>query len=307
VFSPTRKHPLNNFFCKKPFLVIHQQAIFFSPTELPRRTQKYCNLNSLFDFKTMYIYALYLFITLFMPYNLHSITEKKPIKTRSVGTPTDRKNAALQANANIISGEDWELNEQAINHAMILLSALPADSLPQTVKDDIGTIANLCPYVGGNGVLKARTLWMHWQPNAMWDDRVLCMQGQNKNQDNSEIDIDSLYISVIIESNVNNNIAPIIIRIDENKNKLIASEAHDNIQVYPNPASQFVIISYESQTNGYFRMFNSIGELILETELAAYNTKTQVPLPNIANGIYHYEVDFANKIKTIGKLSILKQ
>lgn len=220
---------------------------------------------------------------------------------------SDRYNAALQANANIISGEDWELNEQAINHAMILLSALPADSLPQTVKDDIGTIANLCPYVGGNGVLKARTLWMHWQPNAMWDDRVLCMQGQNKNQDNSEIDIDSLYISVIIESNVNNNIAPIIIRIDENKNKLIASEAHDNIQVYPNPASQFVIISYESQTNGYFRMFNSIGELILETELAAYNTKTQVPLPNIANGIYHYEVDFANKIKTIGKLSILKQ
>ena len=92
----------------------------------------------------------------------------------------------------------------------------------------------------------------------------------------------------------------------QNKNKLIASEAHNNIQVYPNPASQFVIISYESQTNGYFRIFNSIGELILETELAAYNTKTQIPLPNLANGIYQYEVGFANKIKTMGKLSILK-
>ena len=219
---------------------------------------------------------------------------------------SDRYNAALQANANIISGEDWELKEQAINHAMILLSALPADSLPQSVKDDIGTIAQLCPYVGGNGVLKARTLWMHWQPNALWDDRVLCMQGQNKNQDNSDMDIDSLYASVIKESNVNNNIAPIVIRNDENKNKLIASEAHNNIQVYPNPASQFVIISYESQTNGYFRIFNSIGELILETELAAYNTKTQIPLSNLANGIYQYEVGFANKIKTMGKLSILK-
>ncbi|MBL7753978.1 MAG: T9SS type A sorting domain-containing protein [Chitinophagaceae bacterium] len=142
--------------------------------------------------------------------------------------------------------------------------------------------------------------------NALWDDRVLCMPGQNKNLDNSEIDIDSLYTSVIKETNINNNIAPIVIRSDETINKPIASSAHYNLQVYPNPASQFVIISYESQTNGYFRIFNSIGELILETELAAYNTKTQIPLPNIANGIYHYEVDFVAKLKTIGKLSILK-
>ncbi len=61
-------------------MVNHQQAMFFSPMELPQRTQKGCIFNSLFDFKTTYIYALYLLIELFMLNNLHSITEKKPIQ-----------------------------------------------------------------------------------------------------------------------------------------------------------------------------------------------------------------------------------
>jgi hypothetical protein len=49
-----------------------------------------------FTFYTTYIYALLLFITLFMLYNLHSITEKKPLQTRSVRTPTDRKNSLIK-------------------------------------------------------------------------------------------------------------------------------------------------------------------------------------------------------------------
>ncbi|QLH45497.1 MAG: hypothetical protein HWD58_07735 [Bacteroidota bacterium] len=122
--------------------------------------------------------------------------------TTNASNLTDRYNAALLANESMLSGEDWEMNEKAINHALILLSIIPADSLPQNVKDDIGTIAHLCPYVGGNGVLKARNLWMHWRPNALWDDRVLCMPGQNKNQDHNDIDIDSVYTVIIKENNM---------------------------------------------------------------------------------------------------------
>jgi hypothetical protein len=217
----------------------------------------------------------------------------------------DRYNAAIIANENVISGEDWELNEKAINRALILLSSMPADSLPQYVKDDIGTIAHLCPFEGGNGVLKARTLWMHWQPNALWDDRVLCIPGQNKNQDNTITDIDSLHTEAIKESNLqtgqlaNSTINTVAKQISVT-NRLEA------VSVYPNPANSYVIISYKSVENGVFTLYNTLGEIVLKTALSSENTKTQIPLLDLANGVYHYEVAFAFMKKTIGKLSILR-
>ena len=211
---------------------------------------------------------------------------------------------AVQANNTVVSGEDWEMNEKAINHALILLSIMSADSLPQTVKDDIGTIAHLCPYVGGNGVLKARTLWMHWQPNALWDDRVLCMQGQNKNQDNTEVDVDSMYTSTIKELYVNNTNSNTL--SNNNLNIYTIDRAINEIKVYPNPASSYVVISYTSKVDGVFTLYNTLGEVVLKTDLSKENTKTQFNIHDVAYGGYHYEIAFANMKKTIGKLSIIK-
>lgn len=36
------------------------------------------------------------------------------------------------------------------------------------------------------------------------------------------------------------------------------------------------------------------------------STRTQIALINIANGLYHYEIGFANMKQTVGKLNILK-
>ena len=223
--------------------------------------------------------------------------------TTTASNLTDRYNAALLANESMLSGEDWEMNEKAINHAHILLSIMPADSLPQNVKDDIGTIAHLCPYVGGNGVLKARTLWMHWQPNALWDDRVLCMPGQNKNQDHSGIDIDSVYMNTIKEMTVNNATTTVI-------NNTIKSESgntlKDPIQLYPNPASNYVEISYSSKIDGEFVLYNTIGDVILKASLPKEYIKRKIQLNDIASGLYHYEIHFLDGEKQFGKLSILK-
>jgi hypothetical protein len=217
----------------------------------------------------------------------------------------DRYNAALFANENIISGEYWELNEKAINRALILLSSMPADSLPQNVKDDIGTIAHLCPFEGGNGVLKARILWMHWQPNALWDDRVLCMQGLNKNQQNSITDIDSLNSETIKQSNL--QIGQLgISTINSIAKQSSLTDKIEGVRVYPNPANSYVIISYKTEVNGLFTLYNTLGEIVFKTELSSENTKTQIPLFDLANGVYHYEVAFASMKKTIGKLSILR-
>jgi len=165
-------------------------------------------------------------------------------------------------------------------------------------------VQTICPYVGGNGVLKARTLWMHWQPNALWDDRVLCMQGQNKNQDNNEVDIDSMYMNTIKELYVNNiNTSTVS---NTNSNIHIIDKAIHEINVYPNPTSSIVVISYTSKVDGVFTLYNTLGEVVLKTDLSKENTKTQFNIHDVAYGVYHYEIAFANMKKTIGKLSIIK-
>ena len=166
-------------------------------------------------------------------------------------------------------------------------------------------VQTTCPYLGGNGVLKARTLWMHWQPNTLWDDRVLCMPWQNKNQDNSDIDIDSVYTVNIKESNMQSGQTNIQTN-HINVNQIALSDKVQNISVYPNPANSYIVVSYQTKSNGVFTLYNSLGEIVLKTELSMENTKTQIPLLNLANGLYHYEVEFASMKKAIGKLSIVK-
>ena len=164
-------------------------------------------------------------------------------------------------------------------------------------------LANLCPYVGGNGVLKARTLWMYWQPNALWDDRVLCMQGQNKNQDDGDIDIDSIYINIIKEMIVNNTNTTVL---NNNIKPISSNKLKDPLQLYPNPASNFVEISYTCKIDGEFILYITIGDIILKASLPKEYLNKKIQLNDIAIGLYHYEIHFADGEKQFGKLSIIK-
>ncbi len=172
------------------------------------------------------------------------------------------------------------------------------------MKDDMQFLASSCPFVEGTAVYRARTIYCFWEPNAIFDDRIICIQGQNKNQDNTNINIDSLIESQITEANIkavggNLNIS--------GKSISIAKKVDVNaIEVYPNPASSVVIISYNSEVDGYFKLYNSFGEVVLATILSKDITKTQLQIKDVANGLYHYEVEFPNIRKTIGKLTIIK-
>ncbi|QLH45493.1 MAG: T9SS type A sorting domain-containing protein [Bacteroidota bacterium] len=104
-----------------------------------------------------------------------------------------RQLAHLAANNQINSGEEWELNEKRMNEALIYSSTTPLDSLEQSLKDDIATLAHSCPFAAGQAVYKARRIWSFWQPNALFDDRVLCLQTENKNGEGEIEDIDEYY------------------------------------------------------------------------------------------------------------------
>ncbi len=132
-----------------------------------------------------------------------------------------RFNDALSANNAITSNNEWEINEKYVNaiklkiisgivdtlgYDTVYTDSLQYITIPITSaitveeKDFLRELANTCPFVGGNAVYKARPLWASYAPGTIYDDRLLCIMGQNKNADYSNINIDSLYESQIIEN-----------------------------------------------------------------------------------------------------------
>lgn len=92
----------------------------------------------------------------------------------------------------------------------------------------------------------------------------------------------------------------------QNIKPISSNKLKDPIQLYPNPASNYVEISYTNKIDGEFILFNNIGDVILKASLPKEYLKRKIQLSDIAIGLYHYEIHFADGEKQFGKLSILK-
>ena len=165
----------------------------------------------------------------------------------------------------------------------------------------ISEVQTSCPFVEGLAVYRARALWSLWEPNAVFDDRLLCIQGQNKNQDNSNIDIDSLLESQIKEQRGHAQQGNAL----NETHKLLLGANNSTIKLYPNPAENYIIIEYDEQVNGELIISNNIGQVVMETLLGEGKRKVQLQLKDVAIGLYYYKIKFENK-EVVGKLNIIK-
>jgi hypothetical protein len=211
---------------------------------------------------------------------------------------------AAAANTLISSANDWEMNEKTVNDVLLFMYNNPIDSIPLYMKENVQYLASSCPFVEGTAVYRARTIYSLWEPNAIFDDRIICIQGQNKNQIISNINIDSLIESQIAEANVrmvSNNISA-----NASNTKKIISDDKQGIKIFPNPASTFIIVEYNCESDGELILYNGLGQELLKTSLGKGRKKVQIQINDIANGMYQYKCKFENCIDQIGKLTIQK-
>lgn len=211
---------------------------------------------------------------------------------------------AIAANSLISSANDWEMNEKKVNDVLLFMYDHAIDSIPLYMKEDMQYLAASCPFVEGTAVYRARTIYSLWEPNAIFDDRLICIQGQNKNQDNSNFNIDSLIEGQIAEANVKT--ASSITNANPIKTKRVNLNDLSEIKIYPNPASTYIIVEYNCESDGELILYNYIGQEILKTSLEKGNRKVQMQITDVANGIYQYKCKFENGIEHIGKLTIEK-
>jgi hypothetical protein len=184
-------------------------------------------------------------------------------------------------------------NEQIINEIYVRMVRLGIDSLTEEDKEFITMLAPQCPYIGGSAVYKARTLNYFLEPGAMYDDMKVC-------------NAVGVYKPSIISTGSNSSTSLITL---ENETLSQIKPMHSklmqgDVSIYPNPANEYIDIIYKSDIDAVFKMYNAIGEIIFTQKLSKENTKQNIQFYNLANGIYHYEVEFANHLKSIGKISI---
>lgn len=200
---------------------------------------------------------------------------------------------AEQVNEDIDYSEIQDENEGTINAIYLRLLRYGIDSIGDDAKDFITELAPQCPYIGGSAVHKARSLNYYFNPAAAYDDMKTCnavgvYKHGNSNASNSN------GASLITKEN------EVLSRIKPMHSNLIQND----IMVYPNPANNYVDVNYKSNADAIFKLYNAVGEIILTQKLAKENIKQRVLLNEIANGIYHYEIEFTDKFKLIGKITI---
>lgn len=164
--------------------------------------------------------------------------------------------------------------------------------MTETDKTFIHTLAPQCPYVGGSAVYKARSLNFYLQPGAMFDDMKTCNEVGVYKQGSTNHGSTKSFITI-----ENEQLANI-------KSSNLKKPNEVEILVYPNPANNFVDITYTNKMQANFRLYNSVGELILIQNLEQNKSKHKIEIKNVSNGMYHYVLEFEDKTKAVGKLII---
>jgi hypothetical protein len=207
---------------------------------------------------------------------------------------------AWALNLAISSSNNWENQERAMNFELIRWIDKGIDSLDMSERNDIEALAKTCVFANGPAVYKARSLWSNYEPDAIFDDRIYCIATANKGGSQSD-NVDSLMLaeSGIVLNTLNEN--------GETKNdvKQIGIVAKFNlVSIYPNPASNEIIVTHDCNSQGVFKLFNSVGQIILSEKLIINSTK--IKLPKLAQGVYNYKCEFDSCEKMVGKITIVQ-
>jgi len=164
-------------------------------------------------------------------------------------------------------------------------------------------LAKSCPYEQGKAVFKARSIWALFAPATQYNDRLQCMpQVQNRSSNgttNSSNNIDSL-----LETQVNDDAIKLYEYTNFMSEKDSAQKLIDLIEVYPNPATNYLFVNSPINEKGIFELQTILGQVILKAQIE--ESISTIKLPLLSNGTYNYKIIFKNNIY-YGKITIKKE
>lgn len=216
------------------------------------------------------------------------LTQNNLTRTQYESLLTD----AITKNNNIVANYNWEVNEQNINAQTIQWINKGIDSIESTERASIEALAKSCVFTDGPAVYKARAIHSNFEPDAIYDDRVLCITTQNRGGSGTT-DVDSLMLVNTGWGYGNFEVQPI------KQNEQI------ELIIYPNPTSNNELtLTHTCNANGFFVLFNMLGQELMRVHIDSKINK--IALPNLINGIYTYKCEFYGCSSVNGSIKIIK-
>jgi Secretion system C-terminal sorting domain len=153
----------------------------------------------------------------------------------------------------------------------------------------LNTLANSCPYLAGNAVLKARAFYANFVPNIFYDDVAVC---------------NALGVYKTTHDSTDYEKEEALLNADLNNKQVEVSE--NMVNVYPNPASDQITIEYNMPTAsiGKFVILDILGNIVQQIELNGDVKRVTSSLNKISRGLYMYQYIVDNQVIYNGKLVI---
>lgn len=181
---------------------------------------------------------------------------------------------AQQINSSISNTNEWEGYEKTVNAAFI--SYLQNGTLTETQQEDMKTIAELCPKIGGMAVYKARSILPECARVIDRDNRDGCYPIQ-----------EPITPTPTFGSTERSTI----------KNVTYA-------QVVPNPATEVATVFVPSGKLGNVRLYNAFGRLVAEQQMIVSQTIFGIAM--LSSGIYYFEITYPDGQRECLKLVVSK-
>lgn len=233
----------------------------------------------------------------------------------------DRLLAATAANNAIANGETWEMNELEVNRlylkliagqtdtlgfdtlytdSLLMITLAQAELLTQGEQAYLHDLAYSCPFAEGYAVYKARALWSIYKPDAKFDDRLLCINAQNKGGGAIE-DIDTYIAEILNEKGTQHQ----AVELAKSQHKFVAGIPKGaDIWIYPNPASDRATLTYLNSGDGHLILYDMLGKVVLECALPKSRKQVIIEIGQLPAGIYSYKCLFEDGTNHFGKLTI---
>ncbi len=179
---------------------------------------------------------------------------------------------AQTVNNSVSATEVYEVNEKDYNS--LFIASIEADTFTTAQKNTLWNIANQCPLEGGDGVYHARSLYALIDPDATYNDLVLCSEPQ-----------------------------PFQRPVQEVAEQLVAK-----FQVYPNPAKEILAFKLDQSLNEpiLLEIFHVSGYQVHKQLHNLIDGQFWIQTDNLKDGLYFCRLSLNGQDLGTRKIVILK-
>lgn len=169
------------------------------------------------------------------------------------------------------ASEPIETNRKVVDGIYLSTIGKDVDTFTVAQADELFTIANQCPMLGGNAVYTARALYQLVDPEQEFDDALLCLPH-----------------GILVKS--------------MRQGQTIGMSLH------PNPAREEVMLMLEQSLDhpGQFIVYNALGAVAMHAPLEAEAVQHILDTRTLPPGLYQYQVRGPTGLVGTGKLAIIR-